>query len=122
MSDEDSVPATSGGQAIPVLTYSFPNVYGTDPVSGSPFLNQITTQQEQDTEDALALYSKYLGVQFELVSSNADIEIATGDLRALDPTGNPDTLQDGSVFTGTDPAKPYQTLMVVTAFDPATNN
>ncbi len=122
---ENSVGSTTGttypfypvGQSIPVLTYSFPNVYGTDPVSGSPLLNQITAQQEQDTEAIFALLSKYVGVQFELVTSNSDIEIATGDLRALGQSINPDALNDGSGFTGTDSSKPNQELMVVNAFD-----
>lgn len=86
---ENSVGAGPGGQAIPVITYGFPTVYGNDPISGAPLFNQITAQQEQDAEAIFALYSKYLGVQFELTPSGGDIGVVTGDPRAVAPTLSP---------------------------------
>ncbi len=83
--DENSVPAGAGGEAIPVITYGFPTIYGSDPISGSPLFNQITAQQEEDAEAIFALYSKYLGVQFELVPSGGEINVVTGDTRAVAP-------------------------------------
>ncbi len=104
---EDSVPAGSGGGSIAVVTYAFPTVYGNDPISGSPLYNQITAQQEEDAEAIFALYSKYLGVQFELVSSGADINVVTGDPRVLAPTLTPSAV--GGIEAGG--------LAIVNAFD-----
>ncbi len=82
---EDSVPAGSGGEAIPEITYGFPTIYGSDPISGDPLYNQITAQQEEDAEAIFALYSKYLGVQFALDPSGGEINVVTGDPRVLAP-------------------------------------
>src|SRR6185369_7589300 len=76
---------TSG---VETITYNFQTIYGFTP-QGQQFFNSITEPQKQRVREALELYSRYLGVQFQEVDSSvdrigkvsdlADITIATGD-------------------------------------------
>ena len=69
------------------MTYSFPTTYGEFP-AGNVLYNQITSTQEERAQEILDLYGAVLGVQFEEmpIGGAADIEIVTGDTRALGPT------------------------------------
>src|SRR5205085_11479496 len=50
--------------------------------------NSITEPQKQRAREAMELWSRYLGVQFEEVSSStiAAMTVGTGDPRAIAPT------------------------------------
>src|SRR5207244_756160 len=75
---------TSG---LKTLTYDFQSVYGFTP-QGQKFFNSITEPQKQRAREAMELWARYLGVQFEEVDASviADMTIATGDPRAIAPT------------------------------------
>jgi len=84
------VGSDQNGDGVTVLTYSFPDVYGTDPASadGEPFQNQITEEQKIRAREIFEIYGFYAGLEFIEVPSDqpAAIRVVTGDLRALDPT------------------------------------
>jgi len=69
---------------VPVLNYSFPVQYGTDP-SGNTLLNAITEKQKDRAREIFELYSAKLGVQFA-ETENLGLQIVTGDMRAIDPS------------------------------------
>ncbi len=64
--------------------YNFRDDYGFD-LQGNPFSNLITPAQKQRAREVFAYYSHYLGVQF-VETADQGLIIATGDLRAVDPT------------------------------------
>ena len=86
-SSEGSYMTGVGGSVanIPTYYYNFPSVYGTN-LAGNPATNNITPEQEQDTEEIFQLYSKVLGVQFiessstQLLTGKNEFGIATGDI------------------------------------------
>ncbi|MEX0585359.1 MAG: hypothetical protein WD176_01855, partial [Pirellulales bacterium] len=75
---------------ITTIFFDFRRDYGVDP-QGNPLTNGISDAQKQRTREVLELYGRYLGVQFvetdpPLASPSLGFTIATGDLRAIDPT------------------------------------
>ncbi len=73
---------------ITTFFYNFQPVIGVIPdgVGGSqPAFNLITAAQKQRAREIFDLYSRYAGVQF-VESANQGLTIATGDMRAIDPT------------------------------------
>ena len=62
--------------------------YNFDQSLGGSYTNLITESQKQRTREIFELYGEYLGIDFiEDTSSNPiGLTIATGDMRALDPT------------------------------------
>ncbi|MGO9111611.1 MAG: IPT/TIG domain-containing protein, partial [Thermoguttaceae bacterium] len=89
-------------ESIPTITYNFPAIYGND-AQGNPDHNQITPQQELDTEEIFQLFSAYFGAQFEQSTSTAlggaNIGVVTGDLYPMGFTSGQGTLGVG----GTEP-------------------
>ncbi|MGV3606198.1 MAG: GEVED domain-containing protein [Planctomycetaceae bacterium] len=75
-------PDTTGGSNT--FYYNFQDHYGNDP-NGNPLHNLITETQKQRAREIFELYSRYLGIQF-VESDLAGAIIATGDLRAIDPS------------------------------------
>ncbi|MEW4562724.1 GEVED domain-containing protein [Bremerella sp. JC770] len=96
---ENHLSRTDNTVGINVFTYSFPDVYGTDPSSetGEPFQNQITEEQKKRAREIFQIYGFYAGIEFVEVPGNvaSDLQVVTGDLRALDPTI--DTGPDGPI-------------------------
>ncbi|HND55067.1 MAG TPA: pre-peptidase C-terminal domain-containing protein, partial [Pirellulaceae bacterium] len=74
-------PDTAG---IPTQAYNFQSAYGTDPF-GNTLNNQITDEQKQRAREIFELYSRISGIRFYETASSG-FTIATGDLRAIDPT------------------------------------
>ena len=77
---------------ITTLFYNFREDYGNDP-AGNPLTNLITEQQKQRAREAFEIYGRQLGVQF-VESATQGFTIATGDIRAVDPSydvAEPDT-------------------------------
>ncbi|RMF98938.1 MAG: hypothetical protein D6741_09015, partial [Planctomycetota bacterium] len=77
--------ATDG---ITVIPYHFPRIYGTDPNSGAPLLNQITEAQKQRAREIFELYGYYLGVKF-VETEDSGFAVATGDLKAVGMVSEP---------------------------------
>ncbi len=75
-------PDTTGGSST--FFYNFRDNYGSDP-NGNPLHNLITETQKQRAREIFELYSRYLGIQFVESAAGGAI-IATGDLRAIDPS------------------------------------
>ena len=73
----------SGASGIPTASFYFPSVYGGDPATGLPLLNQITEAQKERTREIFSLYSEYLGISF-VESATSGLAIVTGDLRVFD--------------------------------------
>ena len=70
------------------MSYGFPQIYGSSP-QGNDLFNAISEDQKQRAREVLELYSRFIGVQFVEMDADAtgvDLNIATGDPRALDPT------------------------------------
>ncbi|MHB8954104.1 MAG: dockerin type I domain-containing protein [Pirellulaceae bacterium] len=80
-------PLTGG---ITLAYYNFQDFYGFDP-EGNTLHNQITESQKQRTREIFELYSEYLGIDF-IETAALGMTIVTGDLRALDPTVNTQTV------------------------------
>ena len=75
----DSYPDSTDG--ITTYYYNFQDVYGYDPASSQPLLNQITEAQKELARQVFDLYAEYLGVSF-VESTGQGFLIATGDLKA----------------------------------------
>ncbi|WDI42567.1 GEVED domain-containing protein [Bremerella sp. P1] len=79
----------ANGLGVTVLTYNFPDEYGTDPASptGEPFQNQITEEQKKRAREVFEIYGFYAGIEFVEVPSDivAALGVVTGDLRGLSP-------------------------------------
>lgn len=69
--------------AIPVINYFFPDVYGS--VLGQPVRNQISEAQKDLTRFIFETFSRYTGTQY-IETASSGISIASGDIRAADPT------------------------------------
>jgi hypothetical protein len=69
---------------ISTIFYNFRDDYGVDP-SGTVLHNLITPAQKQRAREIFELYAQTLGVQF-VETATQGLTIATGDLRAVDPT------------------------------------
>ncbi|MEZ6062800.1 MAG: GEVED domain-containing protein [Planctomycetaceae bacterium] len=84
---ESHIGGADTNPAIPVVTYYFPDEYGT--VLGQTVFNQITAVQKERAREVFELFSEYAGVQFVELSSRivgaGDIAVITGDPRAIDP-------------------------------------
>jgi hypothetical protein len=76
--------APSAAGSIPVRTYFFGTVYGSD-AQGNPLFNQITENQKQRTREIFEMLGKQLGLQFRETTSGG-IQVVTGDPRVLAPT------------------------------------
>src|SRR6185437_4236749 len=83
--------ATGFGGASTV-TYSFPDIYGSDPTSGQPLHNQITANQKQTVREIFQLYAYYTGLTFVEVPAGGEDQIVTGDTRVLNPIIPPSQL------------------------------
>jgi len=74
---------------ITTAFYNFRDVISDNPagslVDGQPALNAITDEQKQRAREILELYSNYTGIEF-IETDTSGFTIATGDMRALDPT------------------------------------
>jgi hypothetical protein len=85
---------------ITTIKYNFRSNYGEDPL-GNPLQNLITEAQKLRAREVFELYAHYLGVQF-VETADEGFTIATGDLRAVDPTAitDPDIVQGaaGTIF------------------------
>lgn len=66
------------------IDYNFQDIYGTDP-QGNILINTITESQKQRAREVFEYYSALSGIDFRETDTSGFI-IATGDLRALDPT------------------------------------
>lgn len=66
------------------IDYNFQDVYGFDP-QGNVLINTITEAQKQRAREVFEYYSVLAGIDFRETTDSGFI-IATGDLRALDPT------------------------------------
>jgi hypothetical protein len=73
-----------GQQGIQVFQYNFRSNYGSTP-QGNPLFNAITENQKHRAREIFELYGRFLGVKF-VETDNSGMIIATGDLRAIDPT------------------------------------
>src|SRR5205823_775612 len=79
---------------VETITYDFHSTYGFTP-QGQPLLNAITENQKQRAREGFELISKHTGIMFKEVDLGesgstpavADITVATGDLRAIIPSG-----------------------------------
>ncbi len=69
---------------IATIFYNFRSDYGSDP-AGNKLSNLITADQKKRAREAFELWSQAIGVQFVETASQG-IVVATGDMRALDPT------------------------------------
>lgn len=69
---------------ITTLEYNFQSIYGQDP-DGNTLFNQITEVQKQRVREVFEMYGYYLGVKF-VETPDQGFTIATGDMRAIDPT------------------------------------
>jgi hypothetical protein len=78
-----TVPSSNGF----VGGYNFKNVIGFDGQS-NPLYNAITETQKQRVREVFELFSRYTGLRF-IETADLGLTIATGDLRALDPTISP---------------------------------
>jgi hypothetical protein len=67
--------------------YNFQSLYGQDG-QGNPLYNAITETQKQRVREVFELFSRYTGLRF-IETADLGLTIATGDLRALDPTISP---------------------------------
>ncbi len=74
-----------GDNTVETLSFFFPVIYGSDPITGAPLTNAITENQKDRTREIFALYGEYLGVDVQ-ETLGGGTSIATGDARALDPT------------------------------------
>lgn len=89
---------TTADPAPPIATqertYSFPLNYG------AGLTNQISPEQRAMARQILQIYANYSGIQFREVARTApsDIQIVTGDVRAVDPTLDP--LAVGGIASG----------------------
>ncbi|MEA1950499.1 MAG: DVUA0089 family protein, partial [Planctomycetota bacterium] len=79
---------------IATIAYNFKDHYGDDP-AGNPLHNLISEEQKNRAREVFELYGHYLGVQF-VETDFSGFTIATGDMRALDPTV--DTGPGGIIF------------------------
>jgi len=69
---------------IAVVQYNFQPIIGSDP-QGNPVPNVITENQKQRAREIFELFSLYTGIRF-VETPAAGLMVATGDLRAFDPT------------------------------------
>lgn len=69
---------------IATVFYNFRSDYGSYP-AGSKLSNLITAEQKKRAREAFELWGEAIGVQFVETASQG-IVVATGDMRALDPT------------------------------------
>jgi len=69
---------------IATIFYNFRSDYGSDP-AGNKLSNLITADQKKRAREAFELWGQAIGVQFVETASQG-IVVATGDMRALDPT------------------------------------
>ncbi|TXT25946.1 MAG: peptidase domain-containing protein, partial [Planctomycetota bacterium] len=78
--------------SIPTITFNFPDVYGNDP-QGNALHNVITEEQKNRAREIFELFSWYTGMEIQEVSSTnlgaAGIGVITGDVRAVEPTLDP---------------------------------
>ena len=81
---QGSLADPSAPGSIPVINYFFPDIYGADP-QGKILHNQITPGQKNLTRYIFETFSRYTGAQY-VETANSGISIATGDVRAADPT------------------------------------
>ncbi len=75
---------------ITTAYYNFQDFYGFDP-EGNTLHNQITEAQKQRTREIFELYGQYLGIDF-IETAALGMTIVTGDLRALEPNVNTQTV------------------------------
>ncbi|MCA9017117.1 MAG: DVUA0089 family protein, partial [Planctomycetaceae bacterium] len=68
--------------AIPTITFSFPETYGTD-LFGNILYNEITENQKQRTREIFEIYSYLTGIEVQEAASGGT-GIVTGDIRAVD--------------------------------------
>ena len=69
---------------VTTLYYNFRSDYGVDP-EGHQLTNLISDEQKQRAREVFEIYGQKLGVQF-VETLTQGFTIATGDLRAVDPT------------------------------------
>lgn len=74
----------SAPNAIPTITFSFPDIYGSD-LFGNPLHNEITENQKQRTREIFEIYSYLAGIEVQEVASGGMRQIVTGDIRVLAP-------------------------------------
>jgi hypothetical protein len=84
LGEENHVGGTTAGSAS-FETYSFPDIYGSDPVTGQPLHNQITPEEEQTVREIFQLWSYYTGISFQEVPTGGEDNVVVGDPRVLDP-------------------------------------
>jgi hypothetical protein len=89
LADENHAIGTTVGGAQ-VISYSFPDVYGSDPITGQPLHNEISPTEEQTVRQIFQLYAYYTGLTFVEEPGNAGADwVVVGDPRVLDPTVPP---------------------------------
>ncbi len=88
--DADEIGKDTLFGGITSASYNFQDFYGFDP-EGNTLHNQITDSQKQRTREIFELYGQYLGIDFTETAA-LGMTIVTGDLRALDPTVNTQTV------------------------------
>lgn len=71
--------------AIGLITYSFPIVYGSD-VQGNNLFNQITEDQKTRAREIFQIYASLYGLEFAELTTGGQIGVVTGDIRAVSPT------------------------------------
>ncbi len=80
----DSTSSVGRAGAMPVILYNFRDDYGSDP-QGNPLFNAITEEQKQRAREIFTLFSIHAGVRF-VETPDQGMFVATGDLRALEPS------------------------------------
>ncbi len=93
----DTADDTDG--VIPFYAYNFKSAYGRDN-NGNPLINAITADQKQRAREVMESLGHYLGVDF-VETDDFGLTIATGDVRAVDPTANPQTVEGVFGFSDT---------------------
>lgn len=78
-SDEPSVPTP-----IRVFPYNFRSDYGTDPIHGTPLLNEIDELQKRRAREIFELYAADTGFQF-VETDATGLAVVTGDTRVCLP-------------------------------------
>ncbi|MGH7192226.1 MAG: hypothetical protein ACREJM_01690, partial [Candidatus Saccharimonadales bacterium] len=82
-----AIGTTASGASV--IEYSFPDVYGVDPQTLQPLHNLITANQKQTVREIFQLYSYYTGLSAIEMPNGGGTQIFVGDLRALNPTIDP---------------------------------
>ncbi|HEV3344091.1 MAG TPA: hypothetical protein VG125_27195, partial [Pirellulales bacterium] len=88
--ENHAVGTTPGGATV--LSFGFPDIYGSDPITGNPLHNQISPTEEQTVRQIFQLYAYYTGLTFVEQPGGGNINVVVGDTRVLAPTIPPTSL------------------------------